>query len=181
MKSGWQKERSWRCPRIQKLSKVSCIGPTLFGSFTIACHVVTRVRGEQGGTTGVLDRGIGENRERERERDAHTHTDKEAHGNAARQHRRHESSRRQSIRTLVYVYIYICMQTIRTVTTDQAGETGADTWSPTHTGEQDGDSAGSTRAFHGAESASREPTQKKAMENDREEVLGPSPATLRPL
>ena len=69
------------------------------------CHVVTRVRGERGGTTGVLDRGIGEKRERERR--THTRMDKEAHGDAARQHRRHELSRRESIRTQVYVYKYM--------------------------------------------------------------------------
>ena len=43
------------------------------------------------------------------------------------------------------------------VTTNQAGETDTDARSLTHTEEQDGDSTGSTRAFHGTESASQKP------------------------
>ena len=66
------------------------------------CRVATPVRGERGGTTGVLDRRVGE--ERERERDARSRRDNEAHGDAARQHKRHELSRRQGTRTQVYVY-----------------------------------------------------------------------------
>ena len=38
------------------------------------CRVSTRMRGEQGGTTGVFDRGIGEKRERERESERRSHT-----------------------------------------------------------------------------------------------------------
>ena len=38
------------------------------------CHVLTRVRGEQGGTTGVLDRGIGEEgEERKWQTGSHSH------------------------------------------------------------------------------------------------------------
>ena len=51
----------------------------------------------------------------------------------------------------------------------------------THTEERDGDSAGSTRAFRGAESASRNLRRKRLWRNNRGEELGPSPAALRPL
>ena len=51
---------------------------------TTRCRIATRVRGERGGTTGVLDRRVGE---KERE-DARVCRDKKAHGNAARQRRR---------------------------------------------------------------------------------------------
>ena len=178
MKSGWQKERSWRCPRIQKLSKVSCIGPTLFGSFTIACHVVTRVRGEQGGTTGVLDRGIGENRERERERDAHTHTDKEAHGNAARQHRRHELSRRQSTRTLVYVYKYMYADDSNGYNRSGRRDGCRRLITYTHRGARWGICRKHTGVPRSRISLWRT-YAKKAMENNRDEEFGHSPTTLR--
>ena len=74
------------------------------------CRVVTRVRGEQGGTTGVLDGEIDEERgEREKEREsalARAPARKDAE-NAAQQHNRHETIRRQTTRTLKYVYIYM--------------------------------------------------------------------------
>ena len=48
-------------------------GTAMFAKGQKRCRVITRVRGEIGGTTGVLDRGIGEKRERERERETLTH------------------------------------------------------------------------------------------------------------
>ena len=50
----------------------------------------------------------------------------------------------------------------------------------THSEKRDGDSIGNTRAFRGAESASRKPAQNGYGE-DRGEELGSSPAALRPL
>ena len=49
----------------------------------------------------------------------------------------------------------------------QVGKTSTDACSLTHMEERDGDSAGSTRAFHGAESTSRNLHRKTDMENNR--------------
>ena len=73
------------------------------------------------------------------------------------------------------------MQTNQTDTTDQAGETDADAWSPTHSGKQDGDSAGSTRAFLGTESASREPARRKLWRSTEKKSSVHSLTTLRSL
>ena len=54
--------------------------------------------------------------------------DKEAHGKVAPQRRRHKWNQRQ-------IKMNIC-RIIKTVTTDQAGETDADACSPTHTREK---------------------------------------------
>ena len=68
---------------------------------------------------------------------------------------------------------------IMTVTTDKPASDKTPT--PAHAlRKRDGDSTGSTRAFHGAELASRKPTQNGYGE-DRGEELGPCPAALRPL
>ena len=136
------------------------------------CRVVTRVRGEQGRTTGVLDRGVGE--KRKRERDAHTRMDKEAHGKAARQRRRHELSRRQS-KEHKYMYIEDSNGYNRSGRRDGCRRL----ITHAHMG-QDGDSAGSTRAFHGAESASREPTQRKLWRTTEKSSVH-SPTALRSL
>ena len=68
-----------------------------------------------------------------RERLAHVWTKKHT-GKAARQRRGHKWSRRQS-KEHEYMYMNMGMQTNQTVTTDQAGETDADAYSPTHTGD----------------------------------------------
>ena len=75
--------------------------------------------------------------------------------------------------------IYICICIFRFSYNRQADE-----WQNTDAclrtqKKRDGDSAGSTRAFCGAESASRKPAQNGYGE-DRGEELGSSPATLRP-
>ena len=68
---------------------------------------------------------------------------------------------------------------IMTVTTNKLASEKTPT--PSHTlREGDGDSARSTRAFRGVESASRKPAQNGYGE-DRGEELGSNPATLRPL
>ena len=76
----------------------------------------------------------------------------------------------------VYVYIY---SDEKGVTTGRPVSDKSPTPTHTHTEERDGDSAGSTRAFRGAESASRKPAQNDYGE-DRGEELGSSPAALRP-
>ena len=63
----------------------------------------------------------------------------------------------------------------------QVGKTSTDACPLTHTEERDGDSAGSTRAFRGAESASRNLRRKRLWRNNRGEELSPGSATLRPL
>ena len=49
----------------------------------------------------------------------------------------------------------------------QVGKTSTDACSLTHTEERDGDSAGSTRAFRGAESASRNLRRKRLWKNNQ--------------
>ena len=69
------------------------------------------------------------------------------------------------------------------VTTGEPVSDNAQTPTRTHTETRDGDSARSTRAFRGAEAASRKPAQSNYRERqrrDRGEEFGPSPATLRP-
>ena len=61
------------------------------------------MRGEQGGTTGVLDRGVGEKRKRERERRSHTYEQRSTRESGG-QRIRHELSRRQS-KEHKYTYI----------------------------------------------------------------------------
>ena len=65
-------------------------------------------------------------RERGRERDAHTRMNKEAHGKRglATQETRVEQETGYKNHESMYINMY--MQTVRTVTTDQTGETDAD-------------------------------------------------------
>ena len=63
----------------------------------VRCRVVTRVRGEQGGTTGALDGGVGEKGGRERERRSRTRTDTEARRKHNSQHNKYKTISRQSI------------------------------------------------------------------------------------
>ena len=83
----------------------------------VRCGVVTRVRGEQRGTTGVLvgqiDGGRGE-RERKKEKHALTRNGTEGRREHSRQHSKCEAMGRQSTRTLMYVYIYIYVNTVTT-------------------------------------------------------------------
>ena len=71
-----------------------------------------------------MDRRVGE--KRERERDARTHRDKEARGehSPATQETRVEQETGYKNHESMYINMY--MQTVRTVTTDQTGETDAD-------------------------------------------------------
>ena len=74
---------------------------------TTRCRVVTRVCGEQGGTTGVLDWELGE-KGRERERRARTRTDTEARGehSPATQQTR-DDGETEYMNTSVCMYIYM--------------------------------------------------------------------------
>ena len=126
---------------------------------SIRCRVATRVRGERGGTIGVLDRRAGEKKGKS-ERDAHARMHKGAHGKAARQRRRHKWSRRQSKRTRVYVYEYGYADEPNGYNRSGRRNRCRCLYTYAHRG-HDGGTVGSTRAFHGAARASRRPAEGK--------------------
>ena len=78
--------------------------PTSLKSHVIRtrCRVTTRVRGERGRTTGVLNRRAGDRRGKER--DARLRMGKETHRNTARQRKRQKWSQIQS-KGHEYMYI----------------------------------------------------------------------------
>ena len=82
------------------------------------------MRGERGGTTGVSDRRVGEKRERE----TLTHVWTKKHTGKRPDNAEDTSGARDRAKEHEYMYINEYMQTVRTVTTDENGETDADAY-----------------------------------------------------
>ena len=75
----------------------------VYGKFSPRCRVVTRVRVERGGITGVLDQEIAEKEENGKATDALAHAQTRAHTGITIQ--QHNKTRRLEVR----VYEHVCI------------------------------------------------------------------------
>ena len=125
---------------------------------SIRCRVATRVRGEQGGTTGALDREVDEERgEREKEGETRSHTHR--HGRAQRTQQTWDDQKTEYTNANVCTYIDIKKRL--QLTGRHSEYRRVLTHTHTQKEQRDGDSAGSTRVFRGAESASQSLRRKR--------------------